>query len=94
VAILRALRNYFGCGSVYFQKDTRPNHQQCYRYEVYRWDDLTDKIIPFFKKHKPRLVSKKHDFDVFVRMMRLLNRGAHKTATGMRQLYQLKQQMH
>ncbi len=48
--ILESLKQYFGCGSVYFQKDTRPNHQNCYRYEVYNRQDLEKVIIPFFKK--------------------------------------------
>ena len=29
--ILYGLQKFFGCGSVYFQKDNRPNHQNCYR---------------------------------------------------------------
>ena len=92
--ILFALKAFFGCGSVYFQKDTRPNHQQCYRYEVYRWDDLSNVIIPFFKKHSLRFVTKKNDFVVFCQMMRLLNKKAHLTDTGVQQLLMLKQRMH
>ena len=92
--VLEALRDFFGCGSVYFQKDTRPNHQHCYRFEVYRWDDLTNIIIPFFKKHPPRIASKKHDFEVFVQMMSLLNSGTHKTEKGLCRLFDLKQRMH
>ena len=45
--ILERLQKYFGCGSVYFQKDTRPNHQHCYRYEVYNRNDLTNIIKVF-----------------------------------------------
>jgi hypothetical protein len=92
--ILLTLQRFFGCGSVYFQKDTRPNHQHCYRYEVFRWEELQTKIIPFFKQHKLRLASKKHDFEVFCEMMRLLTKGAHKTEKGLRKLFTLKQQMH
>ena len=92
--VLHALKDFFGCGSVYFQKDTRPNHQNCYRFEVYRWSDLTNIIIPFFKKHQLRLVSKKHDFEVFVKMMSLLNKGTHKTKDGLGKLFDLKQRMH
>ena len=92
--ILFALRDFFKCGSVYFQKDTRPNHQNCYRFEVYRWDDLHNIIIPFFKKHQLRLVSKRNDFTVFCTMMDLLKKEVHKTKTGVQQLLKLKQQMH
>ena len=92
--ILYALQDFFGCGSVYFQKDTRPNHQHCYRYEVFRWEDLQTIIIPFFTEHKLRFVSKRNDFEIFCSMMALLIQGAHKTDTGLRKLFKLKQRMH
>ena len=92
--ILFALRRFFGCGSVYFQKDTRPNHQHCYRFEVYRWSDLNNIIIPFFKKNSLRVPSKRHDFEIFVQMMKLLNKDTHRTDAGLRKLFKLKQQMH
>lgn len=92
--ILLALQRFFGCGSVYFQKDTRPNHQHCYRFEVFRWEDLQTKIIPFFKQNPLQLASKKHDFEVFCKMMNLLSKKAHLTESGLRKLFQLKQQMH
>src|SRR3989344_1628037 len=92
--ILFALQRFFGCGSVYFQKDTRPNHQNCYRFEVFRWEDLKTKIIPFFRKHSLRFASKKQDFEVFCLMMELLSQKVHLTEKGLRQLFKLKQQMH
>ena len=92
--ILYSLQKFFGCGSVYFQKDSRPNHQQCYRYEVFRWDELQTIIIPFFKEHRLKFVSKRHDFKVFCSMMKLLKKEVHKTEYGLRQLFELKQHMH
>ena len=92
--ILLALQRFFGCGSVYFQKDMRPNHQNCYRYEVFRWEELQTKIIPFFKKNQLKFSSKKQDFKVFCLMMNLLSKKVHRTETGLRKLFQLKQQMH
>ena len=92
--ILYMLQDFFGCGSVYFQKDTRPNHQHCYRYEVFRWEEIQTIIIPFFKQHKLRFVSKRNDFEIFCSMMKLLEKGAHKTKNGLRELFNLKQHMH
>ncbi len=92
--ILERLRAYFGCGSVYFQKDMRPNHQHCYRYEVYNRDDLTKIIIPFFRKHTLQLVSKRNDFKLFCEMMTLITGGAHRTDKGIKELFELKQRMH
>src|SRR3989344_6979391 len=61
--ILYKLKEFFRCGNVYFQKDTRPNHQNCYRYEVTKRDDLEKIIIPFFKANKLRFSSRLKDFN-------------------------------
>jgi hypothetical protein len=92
--ILDSLKNYFGCGSVYFQKDTRPNHQNCYRYEVYNRQDIENVIIPFFKKNKLRFVSKRNDFEIFCKIMEEISKGKHLTEVGLRKLFKLKQLMH
>ncbi len=92
--ILYALQDFFGAGSVYFQKDTRPNHQHCYRYEVFRWEELQTIIIPFFKQYKLKFASKRHDFEIFCLMMKLLQKGTHRTEKGLRELFKLKQRMH
>ena len=92
--ILLALQRFFGCGSVYFQKDTRPNHQHCYRFEVFRWEDLSTKIIPFFKRNKLQFASKRHDFELFCLMMEMLSKKEHLKEKGLRKLFKLKQQMH
>jgi hypothetical protein len=93
-AILDQLQQYFGCGSVYFQKDNRPNHQHCYRYEVYNRDDLLKVIIPFFKKHQLHFASKRFDFEVFCKMMVMIEKKEHLKVKGLDLLFQLKQRMH
>ena len=92
--ILYRLKEYFGCGSVYFQRDKRPNHQQCYRYEVFNWSDLRNIIIPFFQKHSLQFVSKKNDFEIFCDIMERLERGEHRTNAGLKNLCQIKAKMH
>ncbi len=92
--ILERVRQFFGCGTVYFQKDTRPNHQHCYRYEVYSKDDLIRSIIPFFKKHQLQFSSKRTDFELFVEMLGIIDRKEHLTDKGLRSLFMLKQHMH
>ena len=92
--ILYELKNCFGCGNVYFQKDKRKNHQNCYRYEVANRDNLRKIIIPFFKKYKLRLASKRNDFEIFCKIMEKIARRKHLTKSGLRALLQLKQRMH
>src|SRR3990167_10339429 len=92
--ILYKLKDYFGCGNVYFQRDKRPNHQQCYRYEVFNWNEIRNIIIPFFQKHPLRFTSKKHDFEIFCDIMERLEKGEHRTNAGLKNLCQIKAKMH
>src|SRR5437764_897963 len=68
-AILYALKDFFGCGNVYFQKDSRENHKDCYRFEVSNRKDLEVKIIPFFQRYPLRFASKRKDFEIFCDIM-------------------------
>ena len=92
--ILERLQKFFGCGSVYFQKDNRANHQHCYRYEVYNRNDLLSVIIPFFKKHRLQFPSKRTDFELFCEMMEMIKREEHLSEKGLMRLFEIKQRMH
>ena len=92
--ILYELQRFFVCGKVYFQKDTRPNHQNCYRFEMVRRDDLLNKIIPFFKENKLQLESKKKDFKLFCELVKRIQKGEHLKKNQLRKLYKIKQLMH
>ena len=92
--ILYKLKDFFGCGNVYFQKDIRPNHQHCYRYEVAHRDDLENIIIPFFKSHQLRLKSKRNDFNIFCELMRRIKKNEHLTDSGLSNLCLIKESMH
>ena len=91
---LEELQMFFGCGKVYFQKDARRNHKQCYRYEVTKRSDLVEKIIPFFKRNPLRFQSKRDDFEIFCEIMELVLQGKHLTREGQEMIYRMKQQMH
>jgi hypothetical protein len=92
--ILYQFKGFFGCGQVYFQKDNRLNHQNCYRYEVFKRDDLVRVIIPFFKKHQLRFVSKRNDFRLFCKLMDRISQNEHLDKNGLRKMYKMKQLMH
>lgn len=92
--ILYQLQKFFSCGHVYFQKDSRPHHQNCYRYEVSKREDLSNKIIPFFKRYKLKFVSKQKDFNLFCDLMNRINQNRHLTSEGLRSMYKIKQKMH
>ena len=92
--ILDEIKKFFGCGNVYFQKDKRANHQNCYRYEVANRNDLEKIIIPFFKSNSLRLRSKSGDFEIFCKIFDLIQEKHHFTDVGLRKIYKLKQMMH
>jgi hypothetical protein len=92
--ILDALRDFFGCGKVYVQRDSRPNHCLCYRFEVSNRLELREKIIPFFDQHPPRFPSKQYDFALFRCVIELIGRDAHLTTDGLERIEQLASRMH
>jgi hypothetical protein len=92
--ILYELKRFFKCGNVYFQKDKRKNHQDCYRYEVGNRKDLKEIIIPFFKQHRLKLQSKRKDFELFCKIIKEIENGTHLRKSGLRKLSRLKQKMH
>ena len=69
--ILDELKDFFECGNVYIQRDSRKNHTLCYRFEVQNKDEIVEKIIPFFEKNSPRIASRKRDFELFKEIVRL-----------------------
>ncbi len=92
--ILYQLKEFFGCGNVYFQKDNRANHQQCYRYEVANRAHLEKIIIPFFRKHKLKFPSKQKDFKIFCSLLEMMRSGNHLNKDGLAKMYAVKQNMH
>jgi hypothetical protein len=92
--ILDALRDFFGCGKVYIQRDRRPNHSLCFRFEVSNRQELWEKVIPFFQQHPLKFPSKRRDFTLFQRVLELLANGDHLTTEGLEKIEQLASQMH
>lgn len=88
--ILEQLKQFFDCGNVYLQKDSRPNHTDCYRFEVNKKEDIFNKIIPFFDKNSPKIESRKRDFDLFKQIAKL----SQEHNLDIEKIKSLKQQMH
>ena len=92
--VLEGLQKFFECGKIYRQPDHRPNHQNCFRFEVFNRAELQEVIIPFFRDHLPQAPSKRHDFEVFAIIIELLSQKQHATSDGLEQIWKLKRQMH
>jgi LAGLIDADG endonuclease len=64
--LMKSLENYLGCGKLYGITDSH-----C-RFIVTKFNDLTEKIIPFFNKY-PIVGVKAEDFADFKRVMEKTN---------------------
>ncbi|MEK7194202.1 MAG: LAGLIDADG family homing endonuclease [Patescibacteria group bacterium] len=91
--LLEKIKNTLECGAVYFQKEQRVNHSQCYRYTVSSQKDIIESIIPFFQQYPLQSVSKRRSFLIFCRIAKLVQSGRHLTESGVKQIQTLKSRM-
>lgn len=87
--LLNEVKKGFGCGAVYYQKENRPNHSPCYRFEINSHRDILGILIPFFEKH-PLHGPKQKDFEIFREIAFAVKRGDHKTPEGFNKIKQMK----
>ena len=92
-ALLEKVRNTMQCGEVYFQKEQRANHCQCYRYTVSSQKDILEKVIPFFEENPLQSSSKQKNFHIFCQIARLVKAKKHLTKNGIQKIRQLKTTM-
>jgi len=90
--LLEELKDFFGCGAVYHQKDKRRNHRSCYRYEINSQRDVHNVLIPFFDAH-PLRSEKQKNYEVFRRVAILVKERKHRDSDGLNLIKRLKSQM-
>ena len=91
--VLWKICNTLKCGSVYFQKENRENHTQCYRYTVNSQKDIFETLIPFFIAHPLQTTSKSASFETFCQIAKLVQQGRHRTIEGVEEIVALKKNM-
>ena len=91
--VLERVKETLGCGAVYFQKEVRRNHTQCFRYTVGSHGDILTNVIPFFLRHPLQSPSKRASFLAFCRIAQLVEQKAHLTTDGVHEIYRLKVNM-
>ena len=89
--ILERVRETLGCGNIYYlnyerYKKWRPH----YKYKVSNLRDITQKIIPFFKKY-PLQAKKKHSFTLFCNVAELMLAKHHLTQRGIEEIKVLRE---
>ena len=90
--VLEDLQRFFGCGKVYVNR-RRDNHKEhVLRFNVYRFEDLRTKVVPFFRDH-PLRTSKRENFEKFVRIIELMELRRHMSLDGIAEIAEIQQTM-
>ena len=85
--VLYAVQAYFGCGSI------RPDRSdQTLKWETRRLEDILERILPHFELW-PLISGKRHDFERFVSVWRLMAAGEHRTRPGLITIVELARSM-
>jgi hypothetical protein len=92
VCALEALQEFFGCGPM-FVNQRRDNHKEhlC-QYIVAGRSDLTERIIPFFRRY-PLRTAKQGDFEKFATCVELMETGRHVTPLGILEIIRIAETM-
>jgi hypothetical protein len=86
IQLLYQLKDYFECGVV------RINHDDRYCYRVRGFGDLTQRIIPFFKKHE-LLTQKRLDFEKFCKVCIMMKNKQHLNLKGIDEIRRIQETM-
>lgn len=81
------LKDYFGTGSLITYRD-RP----AVDLSIYRYKDITEKIIPFYDTY-PILGVKQLDYIDWCRIASLMNKGLHLTKDGISEIRDIQSKM-
>jgi hypothetical protein len=89
VDVLYAMKDFFGCGSVFVNRRYDNHKENLYRFCVRSLKDLHEKIIPFFKENNLKTY-KKNDFELFCEVVEMMIHRKHLTGEGLEAIRQLK----
>ena len=76
--LMKSLIGFLSCGNV-------SKYKKVYRFRVTKFLDLTNKIIPLFKKY-PILGEKSKDFEDFCKVVDIRKTKKHLTKEGLKQI--------
>jgi LAGLIDADG endonuclease len=89
---LEELQSFFGVGRLLVNKRHDNHKEHLCQYLVGKRHDLTETIIPFFRRY-PLRTSKREDFEQFARCMGVVEAGRHLTREGLIEIAEIAQTM-
>lgn len=90
--LLQKVKESFGCGAVYVQKEKRANHSECYRFEINSRRDIFGVLLPFFDKY-PLQGPKLNDYLLFRQVAEIVRDKSRLTAIEIAKIAKLKSKM-
>ena len=87
--LLKEVKEAFGCGAIYYQKERRQNHSPCYRFGINSQKDVQEVLIPFFEEH-PLRGPKQVSFLLFKQIAKMVFTKEHLTSEGLEKIRRLK----
>jgi hypothetical protein len=91
-SVLEDLKDFFRCGKIYLNR-RRDNHKEdLLRSNVYRFEDLRTKIVPFFKEY-PLRTTKRDNFEKFAQIIELMEHRRHMTIPGIKEIAHITETM-
>ena len=89
---LKIFKKYFKCGKIFINKRYDNHNENLYRFCVRALNDLSKKIIPFFKNHQLKTMKKK-DFIIFCEIIEMMKKKEHHNFQGMKKIAKLVETM-
>ena len=90
--ILERLKITLNCGSIIPKRQRNPRWRPQAKFHVTNLQDINRIIIPFFKEHPPQIPTKRKDFEIWCKIVEMLNSKEHLTQDGLRRVFELRSQ--
>lgn len=90
--LLESMQSYFKCGHIYILKYERYGWGPHVKFAVKSHKDISEIIIPFFKKY-PLKSKKKNDFVYFCKANEIFEKKEHLTLEGLARLRKIQSKM-
>jgi LAGLIDADG DNA endonuclease family protein len=91
-AVLEEMVQFFGCGKVYVNRRHDNHREDLCHFQVFRFGDLHDVIVPFFQAN-PLRTAKRENFAKFVEVIELVELRRHLTVPGLIEIAEIVQTM-
>jgi len=86
--VLVKLRDFFDCGNIFVNRRYDNHKENLYRFCVRSFKDLKEKIVPFFEVNKLQ-TSKQSDFQIFSKVIKLMEKKEHLNEKGIKKIISL-----